>query len=143
MHSDQKERHRRIKRNETFEGMSGQIYERRAQLESRAPLNLVTTLEIDDIPMVELTMNFDDGQKKKVKVPTHNLERLEQVFYCFHEFLEAARKLQLDGLEWFDFYWDTLRGHVHTAWDLIVTTTILERDRNEQVSEQHFDLLLL
>ena len=78
--------------------MSGQaLYERHAQLESRAPLTLVTTLEIDEIPMVELTMNFEDGrqQKKKMKVPTHDLESIGQVFYCFHQFLEAAsRKAQ-------------------------------------------------
>ena len=110
--------------------MSGQVYERRAQLESRAPLTLVTTLEIDDIPTVELTMVFEDGQKKKVKVPTHDLESIEQVFYCFHEFLEAARKLQLDGAEWFDYYRDTLRGHARTAWDLIATA-VLDDDRNE------------
>jgi hypothetical protein len=48
--------------------MSGQLYKQRAQLESRAPLTLVTTLEIDDIPTVELTMNYDNGQKKNVKV---------------------------------------------------------------------------
>jgi hypothetical protein len=35
------------------------------------------------------------GSKKKVKVPTHELESVEQVLYCFHEFLEAARKLSL------------------------------------------------
>ena len=56
--------------------MSGQVYERRPQLESRAPLTLVTTLEIDGIPTVELMMVFEDGQKKKVKVPTHDLESI-------------------------------------------------------------------
>ena len=110
--------------------MSGQLYERRAQLESRAPLTLVTTLEIDDIPTVELTMHYEDGSKRKVKVPTHDMESLEQVFYCFHEFLEAARKLQLDGGEWFDYYRDTLRGHARTAWDLIATV-VPNADRNE------------
>jgi hypothetical protein len=55
-------------------------------------------LEVDDIPTVELAMTYDDGSKKKVKVPTHDLEEsVEQVLYCFHEFLEAARKLALDG----------------------------------------------
>ena len=72
--------------------MSGKIYEKRAQLETRSPLTLVTTLEVDDIPTVELAMTYDDGSKEKVKVPTHDLESVEQVLYCFHEFLEAARK---------------------------------------------------
>ena len=84
----------------------GQIYERRDQLES-------TTLEIDDMnPTVKLTMIFEDWQKKKVKVPTHDLEIIEQVFYCFHKFLEVVRKLQVDGAEWLDYYRDTLRGHL-------------------------------
>ena len=111
--------------------MSGQLYEQRAQLESRAPLALVTTLEIDDIPTVELTMNYNDGQKKKVKAPTHDLKSLEQVLFCFQEFLEAARKLHLDGVEWFDYYRDTLHGHERTALDLIATAA-LEVNRNEE-----------
>ena len=100
--------------------MSGKVYEKRAQLETRSPLTLVTTLEVDDIPTVELAMTYDDGSKKKVKVPTHDLKSVEQVvFYCFHEFLEVAKKLALDGAEWFDFYRDTtLCGHARSAWDL-------------------------
>ena len=70
--------------------MSGKVYEKRAQLETRSPLTLVTTLEVDDIQTVELAMTYDDGSKKKVKVPTHDLESVEQVFYCFHEFLERS-----------------------------------------------------
>jgi hypothetical protein len=62
------------------------VYEKRAQLETRSPLILVTTLEVDDIPTVELAMTYDDGSKTKVKVPTHDLESVEQVFKCFHEF---------------------------------------------------------
>ncbi len=81
-----------------------------------APLTLVTTLEVDDIPTVKLAMTYDNGTKKKVKVPTHELESVEQVFYCFHEFLEAARKLSLDGAECFKFYRDTFRGHARSAW---------------------------
>jgi hypothetical protein len=110
--------------------MSGKVYEKRAQLETRSPLTLVTTLEVDDIPTVELAMTYDDGTKKKVKVPTHELESVEQVFYCFHEFLEAARKLSLDGAEWFEFYRDTLRGHARSAWDLL-SNVIDEADRTE------------
>jgi hypothetical protein len=110
--------------------MSGKVYEKRAQLETRSPLTLVTTLEVDDIPTVELAMTYDDGTKKKVKVPTHELESVEQVFYCFHEFLEAARKLSLDGAEWFEFYRDTLRGHARSAWDLL-SNAIDEVDRTE------------
>jgi hypothetical protein len=53
----------------------------------------MTTLEIDAIPSVRLSMNFEDGHTKKVKTPTHNIERLEQVFYCFHESFATARKL--------------------------------------------------
>jgi hypothetical protein len=52
------------------------------------------------------------------------------VFYCFHEFLEAARKLALNGTEWFEFYRDTLRGHVRSAWDLL-STEVNEVDRTE------------
>jgi hypothetical protein len=110
--------------------MSGKVYKKRAQLETRSPLTLVTTLEVDDIPTVELAMTYDDGTKKKVKVPTHELESVEQVFYCFHEFLEAARKLSLDGAEWFEFYRDTLRGHARSAWDLL-SNVIDEADRTE------------
>ena len=110
--------------------MSGKVYEKRAQLETRSPLTLVTTLEVDDIPTVELAMTYDDGTKKKVKVPTHELESVEQVFYCFHEFLEAARKLSLDGAEWFEFYRDTLRGHARSAWDLL-SSAINDVDRTE------------
>ena len=110
--------------------MSGKVYEKRAQLETRSPLTLVTTLEVDDIPTVELAMTYDDGTKKKVKVPTHELESVEQVLYCFHEFLEAARKLSLDGAEWFEFYRDTLRGHARSAWDLL-SNVVDEADRTE------------
>ena len=99
MHSDQIKRLRRLTLTcypaLTFI-MSGPLYERRAHLESRAPLTLVTTLEIDDIPTVEFMITFDDMTFKKVMVPTHDLESLEQVLYCYHEFLEAARKLNLD-----------------------------------------------
>jgi hypothetical protein len=91
--------------------MSGPLYERRAQLESRAPLTLVTALVIDEIPTAKLMITFDDTTFKKVMVPTHNLECLEQVLYCYHEFLEAARKLNLDGAEWFDYYRNMLCGH--------------------------------
>ena len=102
--------------------MSGKVYEKRAQpIGARSPLILVTTLEVDDIPTVELAMTYDDGSKKKVKVPTHDLESVEQALYCFHEFLEATRKLALDGAEWFEFYRDTLRGHARSAWDLLST----------------------
>ena len=117
--------------------MSGKVYEKRAQLETRSPLTLVTTLEVDDIPTVELAMTYDDGSKKKVKVPTHDLESVEQVFYCFHEFLEAARKLALDGTEWFEFYRDTLRGHARSAWDLL-STEVNEVDRTEETFRTTF-----
>ena len=101
--------------------MSGKVYEKRAQLETRSPLTLVTTLEVDDIPTVELAMTYDDGSKKKVTVPTHDLESVEQVvFYCFHEFLEVAKKLALDRAEqWFEFYHDTLCGHARLAFPSI------------------------
>jgi hypothetical protein len=56
--------------------MSGPLYERRAELESRAPLTLVTTLEVDDIPTTELLVNYDDSTMKKVTVPTQDLESL-------------------------------------------------------------------
>jgi hypothetical protein len=58
--------------------MSGPLFEKRAHLESRAPLTLVATLEIDEIPTVELRITFDDTTFKKVMVPTHDLESLEQ-----------------------------------------------------------------
>ena len=100
--------------------MSGKVYEKRAQLETRSPLTLVTTSEeVDTIQTVESAIRYDYGSKKKVKVPTHDLESVKQVFYCFHEFLEAAKKLALDGAEWFEFYRDTLRGHARSAWDLL------------------------
>jgi hypothetical protein len=41
--------------------------EKRAQLETRSPLTLVTTLEVDDIPTVELAMTYDDGIKEEGK----------------------------------------------------------------------------
>lgn len=110
--------------------MSGQLYERRAQLETRSPLTLLTTIEIDDIPTADLSMNYDDGTKKKVKVPTHDLESVELVLYCFHEFMEAARKLFIDNAEWFEYYRDTLRGHARTAWDLLANEVDMNR-RNE------------
>ena len=57
--------------------MSGPLYERQAQSsESRAPLTLVTTLEVDDIPTTELLVNYDDSTMKKVTVPTQDLESL-------------------------------------------------------------------
>ena len=117
--------------------MSGKVYEKRAQLETRSPLTLVTTLEVDDIPTVELAMTYDDGSKKKVKVPTHDLESVEQVFYCFHEFLEAAKKLALDGAEWFEFYRDTLRGHARSAWDLL-SSDVNEGIRTEETFRTTF-----
>ena len=117
--------------------MSGKVYEKRAQLETRSPLTLVTTLEVDDIPTVELAMTYDDGSKKKVKVPTHDLESVEQVFYCFHEFLEAAKKLALDGAEWFEFYRDTLRGHTRSAWDLL-SNDVNEGIRTEETFRTTF-----
>jgi hypothetical protein len=90
--------------------MSGPLYERQAQSsESRAPLTLVTTLEVDDIPTLELLVNYNDSTMKKVTVFTYDLESLEQVLYCFYEFLEAVRKLRLE------FYQDTLRGHARMA----------------------------
>ena len=53
------------------------------------------------------------------------------MLYCFHEFfLEAARKLTLDGAEWFEFYHDTLRGHARLAWDLL-STDVNEDNRTE------------
>jgi hypothetical protein len=42
--------------------------------------------------------------------------------------MEAARKLTLDGAEWFEFYRDTLRGHARSAWDL-VSEEVVEADR--------------
>jgi hypothetical protein len=117
------------------------LYERRAQLESRAPLTLVTTLEIDEIPTAELMITFDDTTFKKVMVPTHDLESLEQVLYCYHEFLEAARKLNLDNAEWFDYYRDTLRGHARIAWDVLANAT-LPRNRNERTFKATFRLFI-
>ena len=110
--------------------MSGKVYEKRVQLETRSPLTLVTTLEVDDIPTVELAMSYDDGSKKKVKVPTHDMNSVEQVLYCFHEFKEAAKKLSFEGVEWFEFYRDTLRGHARSAWDLL-SIDIPEENRTE------------
>jgi hypothetical protein len=95
--------------------MSGPLYERRAHLENQAPLTLVTSLEVDNILTTELLVNYHDSTKKKVKVPTHDLDSLEQVLYCYYKFLEAARKLRLEGDKWFEFYRDTLRGHAKTA----------------------------
>jgi len=118
------------------------LYERRAQLESRAPLTLVTTLEVEEIPTVELVMNYDDSTIKKVKVPTHDLESLEQVLYCYYEFLEAARKLRLEGDEWFEFYRDTLRGHARTAWDVITDGVPARDDRNERTFKVAFRLFV-
>ena len=59
------------------------MHERQGQLESRAPLTLVTTLEVDNIPTTELLVNYDNSTKKKVIAPTHALESLEHVLYCF------------------------------------------------------------
>ena len=100
--------------------MSGKVYEKRAQLETGSPLTLVTTSEVDTIQTVESAMTYDDGSKKKVKVPTHDLESVKQVFYCVHESLEAAKKLALDRAEqWFEFYHDTLCGHARLAFPSI------------------------
>ena len=52
-------------------------------------------------------------------VPTHDLESLEQVLYCYHEVLEAARKLNLNNAELLDYYRDTFRGHAQFAWDVL------------------------
>ena len=82
-------------------------------------------------------MTYDDGLKKKVKVPTHDLESVEQVLYCFHEFLEAARKLALEGAEWFEFYRDTVRGHARSAWDLL-STEVNEDNRTEDIFRTTF-----
>jgi hypothetical protein len=99
--------------------MSGPLYERRAQIQSRAPpFTLVTTLEVDDIPTTELLLNYNDSTKNMI-VLTHDLESLEQVLYCIYEFLEAARKLRLEGDKWFELYQDTLRSHARTALDII------------------------
>ena len=57
---------------------------------------------------MEFFVNYHDSTKKKVKVPTHDLDSLEQVLYCYYKFLEAARKLRLEGDKWFEFYRDTL-----------------------------------
>ncbi len=98
-------------------------------METCSPLLFVTALEVDEFPTVELLItSYDNGKKKKVKVPTHDLENVEQVLYYFHEFTETARKLTLDGAEWFEFYRDILRGHARSAWDL-VSEEVVEADR--------------
>ena len=45
-------------------------------------MTLVTSLEIDEIPTVELMITLDDITSKKVMVPMHDLESLEHVLYC-------------------------------------------------------------
>ena len=122
--------------------MSGTLYERRTQLESsRAPLTLITTLEIDEIPTAELMIPIDDTTFKKVMVPTHDLESLEQLLYCYHDvvLLEAARKLNLDNAEWFDYYRDTLRGHAQITLD-VFANTLIPRNRNERTFRATFEV---
>lgn len=51
--------------------------------------------------------------------------------------MEAARKLALDGTEWFKFYRDTLRGHARSAWDLL-STEVNEVDRTEETFRTTF-----
>jgi hypothetical protein len=103
-------------------------------------LTLVTSLEVDDIPTTELLVNYDDSTKKKVKVPTPDLDSLEQVLYCYDEFLEAARKLRLEGDESFELYRDMLRGHAQTTWDVITNALPARQDCNEKNFQSYFSI---
>ena len=105
-------------------------------------MTLVTSLEVDDIPTTELLVNYDDSTKKKVKVPTPDLDSLEQVLYCYDEFLEAARKLRLEGDEWFEIYRDKLRSHAQTALEVITNALPARQDRNERTFRATFGLFI-
>lgn len=95
---------------------------------------MLTTLEIDEIPTVELMMIFDDAIFKKVMVPMHDWQSLEQALYCYHEFLGAAQKPCLDGAEWCNYHCDTLRGH-EADGECLQVICIIVRNKCAQCSE--------
>lgn len=94
----------------------GQIVERRAQSENiGTPAYLLTFLltsrfKIDEMPMTEFTSDNQQDQREKCKGWGAWLGEHVTVSYCFG--MCYYRHYEIDR--------DTLRGHVMTAWDLVM-----------------------
>ena len=120
--------------------MSGKVYEKRIQLETCSPLLLVTAFEADAFPTVELAMTYDnEWDKENVKVPCMIWRMWNRYFTdCFHELMEVARNLILDGAEWFELFHDTLCGYARSAWDLMSEEVLVEANRTENAFRDTF-----
>ena len=96
------------------------VFELREQAKKKSPLLLDSSLVIAEIPLAKVEFQRDDGSYGTVKVPSSDYSSVENIIYCYQEFVEVARVKGWIGANRDDKYRETLNGTARELWDAAV-----------------------